>query len=144
MGNSWAYDPKSWSRAVFLPDSYFLFPQVCLLSSSFLLCSWYSKVSCGTPLRLMYSRWFHMSLVSPSASSLGKHGDVTAPCISTAPIFLCMFTFGLHEVGVHFIRRSWYVGHPAGKSLGFLIKPFSLLMPVVLEHTPSALFTAAV
>lgn len=151
MGNSWAYDPNSWSRAVFLRDSYFLFPQVCVLPFSFLLCSWYSNVSCGTPLKLIDERWFHRSLANPPTSSLGKHGDVTAPCISTMPIFLCMFTSGLCEVGAHFIRPSWYMATQLARipplprpSLGFLLKPFLLLNPSVLEHTLAAFFTAAV
>lgn len=58
LGNSWAQDLNGCSRAVFLLDSSFLFPQVCLLSSSLLLCSWYSDVSCETPFRLMDERQF--------------------------------------------------------------------------------------
>lgn len=151
MGKSWAQDPNSQSRAVFLLDSYFLFPQVCLLSSSFLMCSWYSSVICSTLLRLTDERSFHMSLASPPTSSLRKHGDVIAPCTSMVPITLCTFTSGLYEVSAHFIRPSWYVITQLDAkipplprlSLGFLLKPFLLLIPGLLEHAPSVFFSAA-
>lgn len=96
---------------------------------------------------------FHMSLASPPTSSLGKQGDVTTPYISTAPIFLCMFTSALCEIGAHFIRPSWYVvtqlanariPTPIRPLLGFLLKPLFLLISVFLEHTPFTFFTAVV
>lgn len=146
VGNSWAYNPNSWSRAIFLRDSYFLFPQVCLLSFSLQLCSWCSNVISGTPFKLMDERWFHMSLASPPTSSLGKHGDV----MIAVPIILCMFTSSLWSQCT-FYRAFLEYGHRAGKnpslprpSLGFLWKPFLLLNPSVLEHTLPAFFIAAV
>lgn len=89
MGDSWAQDPNGWSRAVFLLDPSFL-PVPSSLSAVFLIPTVFlvSNVSCGTPLRLMGRRWFHMGLDSPPTSPSGKHSDVTAFCISMAPLLL--------------------------------------------------------
>lgn len=95
---------------------------------------WYSNFNCGTSFRLLGERWFHMNLDSPPPSPLGKHSKVTAPCISTAPLFLCTFISGLCDVSAHFIIPSWHVVTQLANariptlpmsSVGFLLTPFS-------------------